>query len=171
MSNNYTPVRHHYEDMPPYNYTGIDDQIDGSYTGSYWNLLLSSSSTTGHDGGAASASSEPPDANTTADSSKTCDDIATTKPPQPQHQQTLQQTVSTKSKTLPENTYVRHSKHQRSLSESKTTDVISLISGTAIGAMGVQHPAHRIRYNSCTDSNTSGVSSCESVTMRIQTVG
>ncbi|XP_050327928.1 uncharacterized protein LOC126758004 isoform X1 [Bactrocera neohumeralis] len=173
MSNNYTPVRHHYEDMPPYNYTGIDDQIDGSYTGSYWNLLLSSSSTTGHDGGAASASSEAPDANTTADSSKTCDDIATTKPPQPQpqHQPTLQQTVSAKSKTLPESTYMRHSKHQRSLSESKTTDVISLISGTAIGAMGVQHPAHRIRYNSCTDSNTSGVSSCESVTMRIQNVG
>jgi len=41
MSAQYTPVRHHYEDMPPYNYTGIDDQIDGSYyTGSYWNLLL-----------------------------------------------------------------------------------------------------------------------------------
>lgn len=41
MSNQYTPVRHHYEDMPPYNYAGIDDQIDGSYyTGSYWNLLL-----------------------------------------------------------------------------------------------------------------------------------
>ncbi|XP_028898249.2 rapamycin-insensitive companion of mTOR isoform X2 [Zeugodacus cucurbitae] len=171
MSNNYTPVRHHYEDMPPYNYTGIDDQIDGSYTGSYWNLLLSSSSTTGHDGGAASASSEAPDANTTADSSKTCDDIAMAKPPQPQHQQTLQQTVSAKSKTLPESTYMRHGKHQRSLSESKTTDVISLISGTAIGAMGVPHPAHRIRYNSCTDSNTSGVSSCESVTMRIQNVG
>lgn len=39
MSNQYTPVRHHCEDMPPFNYTGIDDQIDGSYyTGSDWNL-------------------------------------------------------------------------------------------------------------------------------------
>lgn len=28
------------------------------------------------------------------------------------------------------------------------------------------HYQHRIRYNSCTDSNTSGVSSCESVTGR-----
>lgn len=41
MSNQYTPVRHHYDEMPPYNYAGFDDQIDGSYyTGSYWNLLL-----------------------------------------------------------------------------------------------------------------------------------
>ncbi|XP_017477369.1 PREDICTED: uncharacterized protein LOC108367295, partial [Rhagoletis zephyria] len=170
MSNIYTPVRHHYEDMPPYNYTGIDDQIDGSYTGSYWNLLLSSSSTTGHDGGAASASSEPPDAaNTTAESSKTGDDVGTTKVLQ--HQPPQQQAVAAKSKTLPEGTYMRHGKHQRSLSESKTTDVISLISGTAIGAMGVHYPSHRVRYNSCTDSNTSGVSSCESVTMRIPPVG
>ncbi|XP_004525858.1 rapamycin-insensitive companion of mTOR isoform X2 [Ceratitis capitata] len=164
MSNNYTPVRHHYEDMPPYNYTGIDDQIDGSYTGSYWNLILSSSSTTGHDGGAASASSEAQDANTTAESSKTSDDVvATTKPPL----QTQVAAVAAKSKTLPESTYMRYGKHQRSLSESKTTDVISLISGTHFGAIGVQHAGHRVRYNSCTDSNTSGVSSCESVTMRI----
>ena len=81
MSNNITPVRHHYEDMPPYNYTGIDDQVDGSYyTGSYWNLLLSSSTMTTNTtkdaaasvggGGAASASSEAQDANTTTESSK-----------------------------------------------------------------------------------------------------
>lgn len=39
MSNQYTPVRHPFEDMPPYNYPGIDDQIDGSYyTGSCWYL-------------------------------------------------------------------------------------------------------------------------------------
>ena len=74
MSNNITPARHHYEDMPPYNYTGIEDQIDGFYySGSYWNLLLSSSTmtTTAKDGaGAASASSEAHDANTTTESSK-----------------------------------------------------------------------------------------------------
>ncbi|XP_053949989.1 rapamycin-insensitive companion of mTOR isoform X1 [Anastrepha ludens] len=168
MSNNYTPVRHHYEDMPPYNYTGIDDQIDGSYTGSYWNLLLSSSSTTGQEGGGASASSDAPDA-TNAENSKTCDDNATTKPPQ--QQQSQQQAAAVKSKTLPEGTHMRHGKHQRSLSESKTTDVISLISGTAVGVIGMYYPAHRVRYNSCTDSNTSGVSSCESVTMRIPPVG
>ncbi|XP_067642123.1 rapamycin-insensitive companion of mTOR isoform X3 [Eurosta solidaginis] len=176
MSHNFTPVRHPYEDMPPYNYTGIDDQIDGSYTGSYWNLLLSSSSTTGGGGGreggggAASASSDAQDANTTTESSKTGDDVCATKPPQHQQLQ-QQQVVATKSKTLPEGTYMRHGKHQRSLSESKTTDVINLISGTAIGAMSIHHPAHRVRYNSYTDSNTSGVSSCESVTVRMPPMG
>lgn len=72
MLGNYTPLRHHYEDMPPYNYMGMEDQIDGSfYTGSYWNLLLSSTSTNRDNVGAASASSEAQDANTTTDSIKT----------------------------------------------------------------------------------------------------
>lgn len=47
-------------------------------------------------------------------------------------------------------------KHKRSLSESKTTDGISPIS-TA------NHYISRTRFNSGTDSNTSGVSSYESV--------
>ncbi|XP_055843320.1 rapamycin-insensitive companion of mTOR [Episyrphus balteatus] len=69
----------------------------------------------------------------------------------------------TQSKTMIEPTFTRPGKHTRSLSESKTTDVISLIAGTHL-----HH--HRIRRNSCTDSNTSGVSSCESVPART-TVG
>lgn len=75
--------------------------------------------------------------------------------------------VAAKSKTLPEGSNIRQGKHQRSLSESKTTDVISLLGGVpnAQGFFPV-HYQHRIRYNSCTDSNTSGVSSCESVTGR-----
>lgn len=87
--------------------------------------------------------------------------------------------ASAKSKTLPEGSYPRHAKHQRSLSESKTTDVISLISGSgaATGATGGMitsfstHYSYRTRYNSYTDSNTSGVSSCESVTGRAVNVG
>ncbi|XP_030382024.1 rapamycin-insensitive companion of mTOR [Scaptodrosophila lebanonensis] len=161
MSSNYTPVRHHYEDMPPYNYTGIEDQIDGSYyTGSYWNLH-----STGHGKGAVafgpatSASSELQDANTTTESLRGIDELPTSK--------TLAcSATAARSKTLPEGTHLRPGKHQRSLSESKTTDVISLIGGN-VNAYPVFFPfQHRIRVNSCTDSNTSGVSSCESVTGR-----
>lgn len=66
-------------------------------------------------------------------------------------------TSSSKSRTLPENTSkYAILKHKRSLSESKTTDGISLTS-TA------NHYISRTRFNSGTDSNTSGVSSYESV--------
>lgn len=71
--------------------------------------------------------------------------------------------VAIKSKTLPESTYTRHGKHQRSLSDAKTTDVISIIGG--------MHHQNRVRYISCTDSNTSGVSSCESVPGRAAIAG
>ncbi|XP_037816868.1 rapamycin-insensitive companion of mTOR isoform X1 [Lucilia sericata] len=214
MLGNYTPVRHHYEDMPPYNYTGLEDQIDGSYyTGSYWNLLLSSTSTNRDAVGAASASSEAQDANTTTDSIKTSgEEVSGDNISQPNKLSSprtkLEKTysskqvgsasigvggtsvsgsvsasgsgnvipASTKSKTLPEGSYLRHGKHQRSLSESKTTDVISLLSTTGAGGIlptsssGFYH-SHRTRYNSCTDSNTSGVSSCESVTGRAAPMG
>lgn len=47
MSSQFTPVRHHYEDMPPYNYMGIEDQIDASYdAGSCWNLQDANTTTT-----------------------------------------------------------------------------------------------------------------------------
>ncbi|XP_055911033.1 rapamycin-insensitive companion of mTOR isoform X2 [Eupeodes corollae] len=69
----------------------------------------------------------------------------------------------TQSKTMTDPAFTRPGKHTRSLSESKTTDVISIIAGTHL-----HH--HRVRRNSCTDSNTSGVSSCESVPART-TVG
>lgn len=199
MLGNYTPVRHHYEDMPPYNYTGLEDQIDGSYyTGSYWNLLLSSTSTNRDVVGAASASSEAQDANTTTDSIKTSGEEVsgenisqTNKFSSPRTQLEMASSskqmgpacmggsgnvlpTATKSKTLPEGSHLRHGKHQRSLSESKTTDVISLLSGTG-GNVPVSNAAfyhtHRTRYNSCTDSNTSGVSSCESVTGRAAAMG
>ncbi|XP_075155173.1 rapamycin-insensitive companion of Tor isoform X2 [Haematobia irritans] len=192
MLGNYTPVRHHFDDVPPYNYTGMEDQIDGSYyTGSYWNLLLSSTSTNRDAIGAASASSEAQDANTTTDSIKTSGEetsssrqigvgstggsmgVAATTGGTASVASGSSSSIlpaAAKSKTLPEGSYLRHGRHQRSLSESKTTDVISLLSTGQVvppagGAAPLYH-THRTRYNSCTDSNTSGVSSCESVTGR-----
>lgn len=50
-------------------------------------------------------------------------------------------------------------KHTRSLSESKTTDGLSLAAAAAAAA---NLYTSRTRFNSSTDSNTSGVSSCES---------
>ncbi|XP_055526616.1 rapamycin-insensitive companion of mTOR [Wyeomyia smithii] len=90
--------------------------------------------------------------------------------------------LASRSRTLPESVLSASrtpvsQKHKRSLSESKTTDGISLM-GAAIPSSGVQqnntlvtapasyhmHPASsRTRYNSGTDSNTSGVSSYESI--------
>lgn len=203
MLGNYTPVRHHYEDVPPYNYSGLEDQIDGSYyTGSYWNLLLSSTSTNRDAVGAASASSEAQDANTTTDSIKTSgEEVSGDSISQPTKFSSPRAKIektssskqvgstnigvggtsgivlnpSTKSKTLPEGSYLRHGKHQRSLSESKTTDVISLLSSGTVAVVPASsssfYHSHRTRYNSCTDSNTSGVSSCESVTGRAAAMG
>lgn len=34
LTNNPTPVRHQYEEVPPYNYTGIDENINGFNTSS-----------------------------------------------------------------------------------------------------------------------------------------
>uniref|UniRef100_A0A1A9W1W4 Rapamycin-insensitive companion of mTOR n=1 Tax=Glossina brevipalpis TaxID=37001 RepID=A0A1A9W1W4_9MUSC len=187
IAGNFTPVRHHYVDMPPYNYPGMQDQIDSScYVGSNWNLLLSSSSTARDAmAGEASASSEAQDANTTTDSIKTSGEEMSFKQGSAGASGSGTNTsgsiipASAKSKTLPEGSYPRHAKHQRSLSESKTTDVISLISGpgatnAATGGMVTSfstHYSYRTRYNSYTDSNTSGVSSCESVTGRAVNVG
>lgn len=67
--------------------------------------------------------------------------------------------VSSKSRTLPEHASLRNFRHKRSLSESKTADdMVGLIHATPH-----QQQLHRTRFNSGTDSNTSGVSSCESV--------
>lgn len=57
-----------------------------------------------------------------------------------------------------------HPHHQRSLSESKTTDVIPLIIDENLTSTCPHMQTQRTRYNSCTDSNTSGVSSSDSVT-------
>ena len=194
-------VRHNYENMSLYNYTELDNQ---NYN-SYWNLPLSSTSTSTYRDavGGASASSEAQDANTTTDSIKTSgEEVSGDNISQPNKLDSPRTQLeklysskpvgvsgtsvsgsgsgnilgtSNKSKTLPEGSYLRYNKHQRSLSESKTTDVISLIcavtGGVApISGAGFYH-SHRTRYNSCTDSNTSGVSSCESVTGRAAAMG
>ncbi|KAH8373225.1 hypothetical protein KR009_006539, partial [Drosophila setifemur] len=166
MSSQYTPVRHYYEDVPPYNMTILEDQIDGFYsTGSYyWNLLAEQAA--GESGvgvtgtvGVGIGGLHPmvqDGLNIT-----TTDEVHPNRMPVG--------VVAAKAKTLPEGSNLRQGKHQRSLSESKTTDVIILLAGAGATAPTTLYPApyqHRIRYNSCTDSNTSGVSSCESVTGR-----
>ncbi|XP_058444874.1 rapamycin-insensitive companion of mTOR [Malaya genurostris] len=83
--------------------------------------------------------------------------------------------LAPRSRTLPEGVLSASrtpvfQKHKRSLSESKTTDGLSLMNAfppyqqTAIVPSSLQlQPPSRIRYNSGTDSNTSGVSSYESM--------
>ncbi|XP_017050500.1 rapamycin-insensitive companion of mTOR [Drosophila ficusphila] len=174
MSNQYTPVRHYCEDVPSYSMTMMEDQIDGFYySDTYWNLFGDQSesggaggvSVTGTASGIHPTVQDPiATATNTEGVRTTTDDV---------HPRMLPNAVgvAAKSRTLPEGSNLRQGKHQRSLSESKTTDVISLIGGggsTTMPATGI-YPTpyqHRIRYNSCTDSNTSGVSSCESVTGR-----
>lgn len=78
-------------------------------------------------------------------------------------------TVAAKSKTFPEGCQVKSLvRHQRSLSESKTSDIVPLVNehmvSGAISILSTCHQTNRTRYNSCTDSNTSGVSSSDSVT-------
>ncbi|XP_017064890.1 rapamycin-insensitive companion of mTOR [Drosophila eugracilis] len=168
MSSQYTPVRHYYED----NVTMMEDYIERFYdTGSYyWNLIADQTDASGNAGVTVSGATmgihptvqDPNTTATTTDSVRTATDDV--------HPRLLPSAVAAKSKTLPEGSNLRQGKHQRSLSESKTTDVISLLGGgtTTMPGTGL-YPTpyqHRIRYNSCTDSNTSGVSSCESVTGR-----
>ncbi|KAH8362188.1 hypothetical protein KR084_008923 [Drosophila pseudotakahashii] len=182
MSSQYTPVRHYYEDVPADNMTMMEEYIERFYdTGSfYWNLVADQTDASGAGGVTVSGSAvggvhptvqDPNTTTTTTDSVRTTTDDV--------HPRLLPGLVgvAAKSKTLPEGSNLRQGKHQRSLSESKTTDVISLLGGGVGGGVGGAttvpgsglYPTpyqHRIRYNSCTDSNTSGVSSCESVTGR-----
>ena len=67
-----------------------------------------------------------------------------------------------RSKTLPESAATPRSfyKHSRSLSESKTSEGLTSMT---IGPNQIVVTTNRTRFNSGTDSNTSGVSSCESV--------
>nr|XP_016937001.2 rapamycin-insensitive companion of mTOR [Drosophila suzukii] len=176
MSNQYTPVRHYYEDAPADNVTMMEDYMERFYdTGScYWNLIADQTDASGAGGVSVSGTTgglhptvqDPNTTTTTTDSVRT-----TTDDVHPRLLPSVVGGVAAKSKTLPEGSNLRQGKHQRSLSESKTTDVISLLGGgatTTVPGTGL-YPTpyqHRIRYNSCTDSNTSGVSSCESVTGR-----
>lgn len=121
LTNNPTPVRHQYEEVPPYNYTGIDENINGFNTSSDSNSFYFD-----ENGDSKDSSKDEYDG---------------------------QIGNNSRSRTPPE-AITRFIRHVRSLSESKTTDVISLINSGG---------HHRQRFNSGTDSNTSGVSSCESV--------
>lgn len=125
LSKHLTPIRHHLDSVPPYNYTGIDEKISGIFDESTGSFMPES-----------------------ADASKT-DTASEVDGAVP---------IAAKSKTLPEYACkYAMIKHKRSLSESKTTDGISLASNT-------NHIVSRTRFNSGTsDSNTSGVSSYESV--------
>lgn len=125
LSKHLTPIRHHLDNVPPYNYTGIDEKISGIFDESTSSFLPES-----------------------ADISKT-DTASEVDGAVP---------IAAKSKTLPEYACkYAMIKHKRSLSESKTTEGISLTSN-------VNHNVSRTRFNSGTsDSNTSGVSSYESV--------
>lgn len=125
LSKHLTPIRHHLDSVPPYNYTGIDEKISGIFDESTSSFLPES-----------------------ADASKT-DTASEVDGAIP---------IAAKSKTLPEYACkYAMIKHKRSLSESKTTDGISLTSNA-------NHNVSRTRFNSGTsDSNTSGVSSYESV--------
>ncbi|XP_065084940.1 rapamycin-insensitive companion of mTOR [Ochlerotatus camptorhynchus] len=132
-----TPVRHNYE-FPPYNYTALLETNEPLLpTEVDDHLIVSRMEST-------SVSEDQSDCPTT---------------------------TTSRSKTLPESVLATNrtpasQKHKRSLSESKTTDGISLMSTTA-PATSNQNPvlsSHpRTRYNSGTDSNTSGVSSYESI--------
>lgn len=118
MSSQYTPMRHYYEDVNSYNQmTMLEDQIDGFYLGShYWNVMGDLTESMAGGGGSlagAAIHSTLKDPNVTG----TDDGHAN-------------RVVAAKSKTLPEGSNLRPGKHQRSLSESKTTDVISLLGGS-----------------------------------------
>lgn len=127
LSKHLSPVRHHIGEMPPYNYTGIDENISGFFNSSegfYFDengdSMKDIKEEDQFDGG----------------------EISNT----------------TRSRTMPmESVITRPTKHVRSLSESKTSDGLSLLIATN---------SHRTRFNSGTDSNTSGVSSCDSVAGR-----
>lgn len=125
LSKHLTPIRHHLDSVPPYNYTGIDEKISGIFDESTSSFL--------------------PESND-ASKTDTASEVDGTVP------------IAAKSRTLPEYACkYAMIKHKRSLSESKTTDGISL-------ASNVNHNVSRTRFNSGTsDSNTSGVSSYESV--------
>lgn len=128
LSKHLTPIRHHLDSVPPYNYHGIDEKISGIFDESTSSYLPESA-----------------DASKT-DTASEVDGVPPT-------------SVAAKSKTLPEYACkYTMIKHKRSLSESKTTDGISL-------GVNTNHIVNcRTRFNSGTsDSNTSGVSSYESV--------
>uniref|UniRef100_A0A1Q3G3F7 Putative rapamycin-insensitive companion of tor n=1 Tax=Culex tarsalis TaxID=7177 RepID=A0A1Q3G3F7_CULTA len=143
-----TPVRHNYE-FPPYNYTALLGEGNGG------NSLLEGDSD---------------------DQQLVVSRLESTSVGEDQSDCAAAPNTTSRSRTLPESVLAANrnpaqsatsSKHKRSLSESKTTDAISLLATVAaptnITSTSLYHPP-RTRYNSAgTDSNTSGVSSYESI--------
>lgn len=140
LSKHISPIRHPLDEVPPYNYKGIDENIHA--------VIFNNSSST-----AATTLTTTDDCGTFYFDESSCDKVdAATSGSELDIRNTS--TSSARSKTLPEVvTRSAYIKHTRSLSESKTTDGISLTTTVTT----------RTRFNSGTDSNTSGVSSCESV--------
>lgn len=134
-----SPVRHPIESFPPYNYTGIDDySLSGVGQASFYFDDPNDSSTEG-----------------TKEENDTVDALGITT-----SNVTIGHTPA-KARTLPDKILTARAmraKHIRSLSESKTADSLSIINNPDV--------RHRQRFNSGTDSNTSGVSSCDSVAGR-----
>lgn len=134
------PIRHQVGEIAPYNYTGIEESesfSDGSHSFYF---------------------DEPGDSireDNSSDRNRN-GDISTTG----------------RSKTLPESSISQKRRHTGSLSESKTTDGLSLhstllqmsTSTTQNNQINIGASiSTRTRFNSGTDSNTSGVSSCDSI--------
>lgn len=140
LSKHISPIRHPLDEVPPYNYKGIDENIHA--------VMFNNSSST-----AATTLTATDDCGTFYFDESSCDKVdAATSGSELDIRNTT--ASSARSKTLPEGvTRSGFIKHTRSLSESKTTDGISLTTTVTT----------RTRFNSGTDSNTSGVSSCESV--------
>lgn len=143
-----TPVRHNYE-LPPYNYTALLGEGNGG------NSLLEGDS------------EDQQLVVSRLESTSVGEDQSDCAAPNiTSRSRTLPESVLAASRNLPPPPAVSFSKHKRSLSESKTTDGISLmatvVAPTNITSTSLHHP--RTRYNSAgTDSNTSGVSSYESI--------
>lgn len=146
-----TPVRHNYE-LPPYNYTALLGE--------------------GNVGGSTLLENDSDDQQLVVsrlESTSVGEDQGDCAPNTTSRSRTLPESVLAANRNPPPST--TFPKHKRSLSESKTTDGISLMTATAIPSTtpnitstSLHHPATRTRYNSGTsDSNTSGVSSYESI--------
>lgn len=139
--------------MPPYNYTGIEENISGFlYSTALTNTITDEAPSFYFDESCDSSKEDgksevdgPIKSNTNINSSNN----------------------TIKSRTLPENTSLtkggKFIKHTRSLSESKTSDGLSLMISTNQNYGSFRDTTHRTRFNSGTDSNTSGVSSYESI--------
>lgn len=132
-----SPVRHQIDSFPPYNYTGIDDfSLSGVGQASFYFDDQNDSSTDG-----------------TREESDTVDTVGLIS--------SSTATIPAKARTLPDKILTARAmraKHIRSVSESKTADSLSIINNPDV--------RQRQRFNSGTDSNTSGVSSCDSVAGR-----